>query len=295
MSENSDIGDRTPELLRWSVAQRLAFIDLRLYWEGAINRSDLVDQFSISVPQASADLARYLALAPDNLTYDQQARQYSATPGFTPKFGDPDARKYLTQLLMVADQGLDQRTSWLGSIPSHDVLPRVRRRLDAATLRRVVDAIHHKKGLSIQYQSMNYDEPAGRWVDPHALVFDGYRWHMRVWCHKRSRFADFVLARVLQISDDRPRTSDPTLDREWNEIVIMKIAPLPSLSLAQRRAIERDYGMEDGRMEVKMRLCLTYYFERHFNLDIDPQPLEPGRIQLIWTNREEIEQLRSED
>ena len=46
--------------LRWGVAQRLEFIEFRLSWEGHVNRSDLMEQFGLSVNQAFADLNRYI-------------------------------------------------------------------------------------------------------------------------------------------------------------------------------------------------------------------------------------------
>ena len=39
--------------LKWGVARRLEFIEFRLYWEGGVNRSDIVEAFRVSVPQAS--------------------------------------------------------------------------------------------------------------------------------------------------------------------------------------------------------------------------------------------------
>ena len=53
--------EETPEL-RWGVERRLEFIEFRLYWEGGINRSDIMDQFGVSVPQASKDLSQYQEL-----------------------------------------------------------------------------------------------------------------------------------------------------------------------------------------------------------------------------------------
>lgn len=60
--------------LRWGVEQRLEFIEFRLFWEGHVNRSDLMDQFGVSVNQASTDLNRYIGFAPDNMVYDKSAR-----------------------------------------------------------------------------------------------------------------------------------------------------------------------------------------------------------------------------
>ena len=56
------------------VEQRLEFIEFRLFWEGHVNRSDVMQQFGLSVNQASADLNRYLGFAPDNMVYDKSAR-----------------------------------------------------------------------------------------------------------------------------------------------------------------------------------------------------------------------------
>ena len=35
--------------LRWGVEQRLEFIEFRLFWEGHVNRSDVMEQFGLSV------------------------------------------------------------------------------------------------------------------------------------------------------------------------------------------------------------------------------------------------------
>ena len=105
------------ENLRWSVQQRLEFIDLRLFWDGLINRSDLVKQFSISVPQASADLARYQQLAPENIEYDASSKAYQATAQFKPRIAEPKARHYLAQLLYQPIRGSRQRRRGSGCFP----------------------------------------------------------------------------------------------------------------------------------------------------------------------------------
>ena len=91
-----------PEL-RWGVTQRLEFIELRLFWEGYVNRSDLMEQFGLSVNQASADLNRYIGFTPENMVYDKSARTYVPGPEFKPHFLEPDASRYLAQIRSVAD------------------------------------------------------------------------------------------------------------------------------------------------------------------------------------------------
>ena len=68
--------------LRWGVEQRLAFIEFRPFWEGHVNRSDLMDQFGVSVNQASTDLNRYIGFAPDNMVVNRHAK---LTPYRRPK------------------------------------------------------------------------------------------------------------------------------------------------------------------------------------------------------------------
>ena len=79
------------EKLRWGVEQRLEFIEYRLFWEGSVNRSDITARFSVSVPQASKDLAQYQETAPDNLSYDRRAKCYVPTEDYRPIYFEPDA------------------------------------------------------------------------------------------------------------------------------------------------------------------------------------------------------------
>ena len=277
----------------WSQRQRYAFLENRLYWEGEVTRADLMNRFSISGPQASDDVSKYLELTSGNLEPDRVKKAYVATPRFKPLFTAPDARQYLTQLLLLADDAIDPADSWLGHKPPHAVMPRVRRRLDNETLRPVVAAIRQRKAIEIRYQSMSAPDPILRWIAPHALVYDGSRWHCRSWCFNRSRFTDFVLARILSLGDTRPSGIDPAIDRQWQEEFTMRLAPHPGLSASQRAAIEMDYGMENGTVGISMRLCMTAYFERHYGLDLPSELLPPSRRQIVLQNREELEALRA--
>lgn len=68
--------------MRWSVERRLEFVEFRLFWEGRINRSDVMELFGVSAPQASADLKRYQELAPGNMQYSTQRKCYLSTESF---------------------------------------------------------------------------------------------------------------------------------------------------------------------------------------------------------------------
>ena len=147
--------------LRWGVEQRLEFIEFRLFWQGRVNRSDLMEQFGVSVNQASTDLNRYIGIAPDNMLYDKSARTYVRTPGYKSRFLEPDASRYLAQLRSVADGIVDREDSWIAGLPPFASIPMPVRGVNPVSLRSVVGAIRQSEAIEVKYQSLSSPEP--RW------------------------------------------------------------------------------------------------------------------------------------
>src|SRR5205085_4007478 len=106
--------------MRWGVEKRLEFIEFRLFWEGGINRADIMDRFGVSVPQASKDLSLYEEKAPGNLVYDKKQKRYLAARGFKPVFLKPEADRYLTQLWSVSDRVVAPEETWIAEMPDTD-------------------------------------------------------------------------------------------------------------------------------------------------------------------------------
>jgi predicted DNA-binding transcriptional regulator YafY len=277
---------------RWPAEQRLQFIDFRLFWEGHVNRRDIIDHFGVSVPQASADLTQYQDQAKDNAVYDKTRKTYVAGPKFRPVFFRPSADEYLAQLRMIQSGLLPEEEAWAVRLPSYSIVPILRRRLDAGVLRQVLESIRSGTAIEVSYQSFTHPEPTWRWLSPHALGFDGGRWHARAWCHTRREFRDFVLARILEVRKTGPVEADPAADRGWHEEVTLKIAPHPDLKDGKRRAIELDFGMSGGAVEITTRVCLSIYLERHLGLDLDPKLIPPERQQIVLVNRGDVEAAR---
>lgn len=284
----TESGERIP----WSIERRLEFIDFRLFWEGRINRSDLVRFFGISVPQASSDLGRYQETAKGNLVYDKTAKAYVAGQDYKPRFFNPSADRYLAQFRLIAAGLLTKEESWLESEPPVAIVPLVQRRLDAEALRRVLEATKLGAAVFIRYQSFSHPEPVWRWITPHALAFDGSRWHTRAWCHNNKEFRDFVLARILEIGEMKADQIDPLRDAGWQREVTLKLAPHPDLKDGRRKAIELDYGMVDGVLEIRTHVCLSSYVERQLGLDLDPRKVPSNRQQIVLINRDEVDSAR---
>jgi WYL domain len=274
---------------RWPVEQRLEFIDFRLYWEGHINRGDLVSFFGVSVPQASSDLAEYQRTANGNAVYDKTRKTYVSGRKFKPVFFKPSADDYLAQLRLIQAGLLAETEAWAVRLPSYSIVPILRRRLEANTLRRILDAIRTRAAIHIHYQSKSSPQPKWRWIAPHSLGFDGFRWHARAWCDSRKAFLDFVLARILEVGEARPDGVDPSADIGWEREVTLRLAPHPGLKGGHRRAVELDFGMTNGLIEVTMRVCLAYYFIFQLGLDSEPEGTDPASHELVLVNRNEVE------
>ena len=270
--------------LKWGVERRLEFIEFRLYWEGGVNRSDIVEAFDVSVPQASKDLTLYQERAPHNAVYDKSAKRYVASSEFQPCFLKPDAGQYLNQLRSVAEGILASSESWIARSPPYAGPPVPARGVKNDTLRTVLEAIRHNEAVEIKYQSLSSDDPRWRWIAPHAIGFDGYRWHVRAFCDVDKTFKDFLLSRVLEIKSFRPSEVSPEDDADWNEYITLEIGPHPDLSESQKRIIGLDYGMRGGRARLRVRKALRYYALRRLGLDTPPEARRPQDQQIVLLN-----------
>jgi len=274
--------------LNWGVERRYEFIEFRLFWQGRINRGDLMDAFGVSTQQASLDLNAYIEQAKRNLLYDKRLRTYLRGKHFKPKYLKPDADEYFAQLRAV-DQGLvSAEQSWISFFPSFGATPTPVRGVSPETLRDVLAAIREPAALQVTYQSMSRPEPSARWIEPHALAFDGFRWHARAFCQNDQDFKDFLLSRIVEVGDRGPVTAEPSADEAWQAEVVLEIGPHPDLSDNQRRAIEMDYGMQDGHAQIAVRRALLFYALKRLGLDTDPAARRPQDQQIVLLNRDKI-------
>ena len=274
--------------LNWGVERRYEFIEFRLFWQGRINRGDLMDAFGVSTQQASLDLNAYIEQAKRNLVYDKSLRTYLRGKLFKPKYLKPDAEEYFAQLRAVEQGLVSAEQSWISFFPSFGATPTPARGVAPETLRDVLAAIREPAALQVTYQSISRPEPSARWIEPHALAFDGFRWHARAFCQNDKVFKDFLLSRIVEVGGQGPITAQPSAYEAWHTEVVLEIGPHPDLSDNQRRAIEMDYGMEDGRAEIHVRQALLFYTLKRLGLDTDPAARRPQDQQIILFNRAHI-------
>jgi hypothetical protein len=275
--------------LRWSVEQRLAFIDERLFWLGEVNRTDLVQRFGISMSQASGDIARYLARDPPGVGYDKSAKRYVASAKFVPVFGPPDAARLLGELRLVGLGNLAAEDTMLGAVPPFDAAPLPERPVDPIVLRAVWHAIRDRGALAVRYQSMSRPSALRRTIEPHALAYDGFRWHARAFDRETKTFRDFVLGRLSGVRPCGDATAQSRDDADWTMFVTLIIAPHPGLSAAQVKAIAIDYGIRDKTASIRVRRALLFYALKRLGLDVPADVRPPHEQHIVLVNRAEID------
>lgn len=281
-----------PTELRWGVERRLEFIEFRLYWEGRMNRSDLIDFFGVSVPQASKDLSQYQELAPGNMVYDKSEKRYLAAKTFKPRFFMPDPDRYLSHLRLIAERIVPAEETWLSNLPDTDLMPLPHRRVDPSVLRNLLTAVRDGQAAEICYQSMNPNRPDPVWrgISPHAFGSDGFRWHVRAYCHIDGKFKDFLLSRCLDCRVSGPAEHTGEQDKLWQEHFNVRLKPNPHLSKSQQDIIAADYAMDKHSLELPVRRSLLYYFQKRLRLDVVDALDNPQEVPVVIANKDEFDE-----
>jgi hypothetical protein len=272
--------------LRWGVEQRLEFIEFRLFWEGGVNRSDIIDRFGVSVPQASKDLTLYQERAPGNVIYDKSAKRYIPAAGFNPQFLNPDPDAFLSRLQSVVECADWQRDSWISKAPDAEVALTPKRDVDSVVLRAVLGSVRNQRSIEILYQSMNPTRPDPTWrrITPHAFGYDGFRWHARAFCHLEKTFKDFLLPRILKSRGEDEPGALGDADRFWHEYYPLEITPHPGLTSSQQDVVAKDYGMKGRKCVLRVRIAMLFYVMKRLGLLNDAVNEDPRRQHIVLLN-----------
>ena len=273
--------------LRWGIERRLEFIEFRLFWEGGVNRSDIINEFGVSVPQASKDLTLYQEQAPDNICYDRSRKKYFSQDNFQPKYIMLDADAYLEWKTVNTTPNKSFTGHQDMSFLYMDKLPTPQRRIDVSVLRSLLECVREKQSIEILYQSMNITrrEPEWRRISPHAFGNDGLRWHARAFCHIDLKFKDFILSRCVDTRSFDKAGGVAADDKYWMEYFAVSLCPNPRLSDSQQEVIARDFTMQNGEVVVPVRRSLLFYFSKRLRLDLADSIDDPREAPVIVKNR----------
>jgi predicted DNA-binding transcriptional regulator YafY len=276
------------QTLKWEQRQRLTLLEATVFWSGEVSTNALTESFGISRVQASKDLSLYQALCPSNIRYDKFLKRYVIEEAFKPAFMDGTASEFL-QILKVQRNGTSGALlTLINNLPAVEIVDPVFRQINQTILQTVNQAIVMGKEIQALYQSMSRPDPVEYQLSPHALVFDGLRWHMRAFSRTHNEFRDFVVARVLSAEFIGLTDIDPSDDLAWQLFVAVKIGPHPGLSESQKAAIEFDYAMENGVLEHRVRAAVVSYFLKAMRIGPDDKECDAVTQQIILLNRDEL-------
>ncbi|MCW9014584.1 MAG: WYL domain-containing protein [Gammaproteobacteria bacterium] len=278
--------------IKWATRQRLEFIEIMAYYTGSISRSGLARTFGISDPAATKDLKLYNDLAPGNLVYDPGVFGFIPEANFTEMFADLSPATVLpmiaNNLISVKNPSEDKQVYGIAT----DKLPLPSRLPAQSVLAQIIRAIKAHRQLRVNYHSLS-DRQSGssRIIEPHAIVNNGLRWHIRAYSHDTYDFRDFVLSRVVE-GELLPTKaeSSPNYDDDWMEIISIQLRPHPGLTVKQRLALSYDYDMVGDLIEIQVRRAMVGYLLQQMSVDTTTDhSLNPNAYQLIVVNRDEIE------
>lgn len=257
-----------------SAAQRLrlAFIEFRIWFYGEIARKHVLERFEVATAAGTRDLMLYKQLAPHNVSYEQ--KHYRYLPTFQPLF-QHDPEKVLAALTAgtaAADTGTSSETI------SH-AAPKRLNQPDLNALATVTRAIHAGQVLALTYWSMKKG-PSPRVIVPHSLVDSGLRWHIRAFDRTKGHFRDLVLTRmedVRTVTDCSPPDLQELIgaDTHWNRIFTLTLIPHPSCPHPE--VIAKDFGMEQGRLQVSLQGAVAGYVMRQWQVDCSPDASMQGQ------------------
>jgi predicted DNA-binding transcriptional regulator YafY len=272
------------------VLLRMRAIELLAYWEGRLVTNRLIGWFGVSRQQASADIKRYMANHnPDSLVHDPAVKAYVPRPGFRPVLTTGHINEYLDMVSGLVSESMAvtlETDSNLASVqlPDRSVRPEV--------VREVIKACRSTGSIRILYASMANPTWSERVISPHTLVYTGFRWHVRAYCHKRGEFRDFILSRI----DRTPKPTEdiapsPSEDAQWQDFITLTLIPNTKLNDGQKALVEKDFGMPDGRLQLSVRKALAHYTLQRYQAAIAPKEADNEfqyPIQLLESDRKKL-------
>ncbi len=257
---------------RQEVQTRLRALEIVAYWEGRLVTNQLTDWFGISRQQASADIKLYNSeVNPGSLEHHPAVKGYVPVGKFTPVMTAGHINEYMELLSSQSFQPMAQ------VLESHSNIAAVQlpdRAVRPEIVRELVKACRTRESLHIVYSSMNTPQLHERIISPHTLVYTGFRWHVRAYCHLRNEFRDFLVSRIARA---RRATGNPAvseaLDLLWQEETMLTLVPNHNLSEAQRALVELDYGIADGRLRIKVKKALAHYTLQRYQAAITDEQI----------------------
>ena len=257
-----------------------------------VDEFDLRGRSNTRGDEVTEDCAHHRAIEP-NQGEHEPAKPLACLTGALdkPLYLDSDPNAYFARLRSLTEDSADAAESWLAEPPEADVTLTPKRDVDRQVLRSILAAIRNEQSVEIHYQSMNKARPDPGWrrITPHALGYDGLRWHVRAFSHDDGSYRDFLLPRALQVRAPGEPGGSAENDRLWHQHFKLEIAPHPALTPSQRKVVAKD-GMAGGKRVISVRHAMLFYVLKRLNLLNDPEKEDPRQQHIVVLNKDEVQQ-----
>jgi hypothetical protein len=272
--------------------ERYRFIEQVVGWEGEINSTHISDKFSLTRQASSTTLKQYREYAPRYLQYNASNKAYMPTQKFIDYFSESE---YLCQFSNYLNIVLESENE----INMLDICYEVSaplRNITPVQVRPILKAIRNKLAIDIGYISLSSPNYLDRIIQPHALIFDGLRWHVRAYCNKNQAFRDFTLSRFNgEAINEGKATYLSKDDHVWNTNVDVVIEADPRFNKEQKEIIEQDFQMKEGKKVITTRAAFVNYLLRRLRIDSYKNTPEQQQIVLTQECRKNISQYLPHD
>ena len=271
---------------KFEVLLRMRAIELLAYWEGRLITNQVMESFGISRQQASNDIRRYnTEYNSDALIHDPSVKGYVPSADFQPKLTTGHINEYMDMV-----SGLLSQSTPLTIVPDRHLasvqLPE--RAVKPEVVQKIIAACRGRKSLQLNYASMNHPEGTERLISPHTLVYTGFRWHARAFCHENKQYRDFILSRIngapslVNESLEYPGVEE---DSGWQEEIELVFIANPGLSGPQQKLVQCDFAMSDGKLKIKTKKSLAHYTIQRYQAALVAKPdSNPKEVPLVVEN-----------
>ena len=270
-------------------AERLAYIDFKLFFTGTIKRSDMKDMFDLGDAAASKVFSRYKELRPKNMDYARQ--QHSNTvcrDDFTPLVNF-EAEMALGMLA----NGFNKNKMIDRPMLSYARVGKVPNQLDSLEVAKITRAISGGYAIKSNYISANSDNHGERILLPFALVFDGKTWMYRAYDRTAGFFKHFHFSRskniVELLKEEAKDYEQSSRDKEWNTQIPLSLRLHERLSDQRKRDIRYEFCMSEDADELVLteRASLYWILSRQWFID-DGTRDEEGFYKFRLMNRDVV-------
>ena len=241
--------------------ERLRFIDLCAYVLGSVNRKLLMNRFDIEVAYASRDIKEYQNKSLNALTYNLSSRSYIPIDWFVPIYTHT-----LESAFLLASEGVQKKVC-VPDIFEKRMLATIQNvSPDLKVVAPILRATNRKAKVEIEYISATSGKTT-RVVIPHSLILAGNFKYVRGYDQKTGEFRTFKLNRITQarfLDWEVAIEMQEDADLDWNEEVTIKLKV--NAQHSHKEAIEVEYGLDNGKIEVTIKKAMIPFFLMDWNI-----------------------------